>query len=277
MEAFTVLVWARITLKIIVIDTEASREELMRWISRVMTWLTAFVCVAIAPLFILRAAWYKFEDPWWYNTMMFFYNLVMLPWYPLFAATVIVFATKLTNLLEESMKTLTTSSFSACKPGGSSIPGTGSHCQKLENDVPSTSVGSRRKILAVTKKIRLVAILVCVDKLGFALSYTTFVVYGGMTMYEPELGMAAYFSYIAMNCLIVFWGCGLFVGCAWYHLRVDNSSDDTMPSTDEVLRRDTVTRESHSPSFRSKSCLVKAPVHAHIHEVIEMQRSPQGH
>ncbi|KAI8801635.1 hypothetical protein BJ742DRAFT_575090 [Cladochytrium replicatum] len=50
-----------------------------------------------------------------------------------------------------------------------------------------------------------------------------FAIYGGTTMYEPERGMGAYFSYIAMNGLIIFWGNGLLIGCGWYHLRADRS------------------------------------------------------
>ncbi|KAI8813829.1 hypothetical protein BJ742DRAFT_787605 [Cladochytrium replicatum] len=233
MEAFTVLVWARVTLKIIdirrglVVNPETSPNDLMKWLSRVMAWLTVFVCIVLAPVFGLRAAWYNFEDPWWYNTLMFAYHLIMIPWFPVFAAAVIVFGVKLTKLLQETTKP------SVIINGGTVASGTVSYSRRSGNGATSTfyenenrAQSNKEKVAAVIKKVRLVAILVFADKLGFFLCYTTFVVYGGTTMYEPERGMAAYFSYIAMNGLIVFWGCALLMGCGWYHLRADRSSSE---------------------------------------------------
>ncbi|KAI8806553.1 hypothetical protein BJ742DRAFT_358283 [Cladochytrium replicatum] len=240
MEAFTVLLWARVTLKIIHLkksETDRSKE-LMRWLSRIMVGLTTFVCVALLPVFVLRAAWYDFKNPWWYNFLMWLYHVVMLPWFPLFATTVIVFGFKLSKLLNETMDAFDNSS-SKQTASGNGVLGTANYSQtnRVSTYAQVRADSRKTKFQSAIRKIKIVSILVCVDKLGFLLSYTTFAIYGGMTMYEPKSGMGAYFSFYAMNCLIIFWGNGLLLGCGWYHLRRDRS-DDSKP--------DKVTGSTHS-------------------------------
>ncbi|KAI8803105.1 hypothetical protein BJ742DRAFT_510758 [Cladochytrium replicatum] len=166
-EAFTVLLWAQVTLKIIHLkksETDRSKE-LMRWLSHIMVGLTTFVCVALLPVFVLRAAWYDFKNPWWYNTLMWAYHVVMLPWFPMFATTVIVFGFKLTKLLNETMDVFDNSS-SKQTASGNGVLGTANYSQNRVSTYAQLRSDSRKaKFQSAIRKIKIVSILVCGDKL----------------------------------------------------------------------------------------------------------------
>ncbi|KAI8803317.1 hypothetical protein BJ742DRAFT_501742 [Cladochytrium replicatum] len=243
MEATTVVAWAKITLKILDLRkdfrSEARSRDLLRWLERGMRWLLVAICVVLIPLLALRAAWYDFHNPWWYNFLMWIHHLIMLIWLPVFAMTVVVFGIKLASLLNDALEAIDDSdiSSSGLKPAsavisvGGGVLGTqqilsqgSTYAQQLRSEA------KKKRIKAVIRKVQIVTFLVSFDKMSFCVCYLTYVVYGGLTMYDPRNGMGANFSYWSTNGLVVIWGTALLLGCGWYHLRKDHRSDDAKAS-----------------------------------------------
>ncbi|KAJ3113425.1 hypothetical protein HDU96_003398 [Phlyctochytrium bullatum] len=244
MEHVTIMSWAKVTINVVGINSKELQKHYENLRFRMFV-LSCAVLSALIPIFAVRIALYKFDDPFAYNLTFMVHCLFMMPWFSLFTFTVYSFGSTLTNILETSVKNLAGGDKESSGAGSSNMSSTGAASSNNPSAAASTNNtggGSntaaaraekkRAETMQIAFRVRLVQYGLVVDKLGFIGSYITICTYGFLTLRNTDNGTLAWVSYYGHNLIVLPWVYN------WKSVnKPEDSSSSAAPSTTNTVSK----------------------------------------